>query len=279
MTSKKWHLRFLRTAQMIASWSKHPTTKVGCVIFSDDKVQLSGGYNGHPRGVSDESINVEEFSKTVHAEANAVANAARIGLSLKGGTAYITHAPCVQCAALLIQVGVKSVIYDGRNVVTEKYFENVKTAIFLLRSSGVVVSTVALSKKPVLPEKSDNISEPYQINPKIISPVFNPIGVWKTQNGSFVEIYQNLTGEFVGTILMSTGERTTQRLIYVDYDYHSNSYYNLVQKYRGNDEKGWPTPFSRCDSMFGKVRCILKLGHSGLHKEDLNFEAPSQNPK
>ena len=100
-------------ARQLASWSKDPKRKVGCVIIDDDKNQLSGGFNGFPRGISDDERLLNKPVKLqmiVHAEANAVAAAARNGHSLKGSTAYVTSRPCCQCAALLIQAGVKRVV-------------------------------------------------------------------------------------------------------------------------------------------------------------------------
>ena len=115
MTCDAWDAKFMSVARLIASWSKHPDYKVGCVIADDSHNQLSGGYNGLPRGVDDSRIldqsTPSHLSCTVHAEANAVAAAARNGHSLNNSTAYVTMPPCSQCAALLIQAGVKRVVY------------------------------------------------------------------------------------------------------------------------------------------------------------------------
>lgn len=111
----KWDHRFMTIAREISTWSRHPSIKVGCIVVDSDHNQLSGGYNGLPRGVDDSRILNQDQSRstssTVHAEANAVAAAARNGHSIKHSTAYITHAPCSQCAALLIQAGVKRIVY------------------------------------------------------------------------------------------------------------------------------------------------------------------------
>lgn len=108
----KWDLRWLKVAEQIASWSKHPDVKVGCVIVDHMNIQLSGGYNGLPRGLDDSRIHMQDksVSSTAHAEANAVAAAARKGHALDGGTCYITRPACAQCAALLIQAGIKRVV-------------------------------------------------------------------------------------------------------------------------------------------------------------------------
>lgn len=111
----KWSRRFLTLARTIASWSKDPSTKVGAVAVGDGRQILCEGYNGLPRGVGDNSDRMERPAKylwTVHAEANLVAHAAAHGVSLRGATVYVTHNPCAQCAALLIQAGIKRVIVD-----------------------------------------------------------------------------------------------------------------------------------------------------------------------
>jgi dCMP deaminase len=107
-----WDTKFLLATKLIASWSKHPNIKVGCVVVDDDHNQLSGGYNGLPRKANDALIlnQTKKVSITVHAEANAVAAAARNGHSLKGGTCYVNRPVCAQCAALLVQAGIRRVI-------------------------------------------------------------------------------------------------------------------------------------------------------------------------
>lgn len=115
LLDQKWAWRCMDVAKLAASWSKDPSRKVGCAIFDpSSKMQLSGGFNGLPRGVNDSDERYEhkptKLSMIVHAEANAVAAAALLGHSLRGSTAYITSAPCVQCAALLIQAGVARVV-------------------------------------------------------------------------------------------------------------------------------------------------------------------------
>lgn len=116
-TLTKWDYRFMEAAVLVSSWSKDPSPngKIGCIIVDDDKNQLSGGFNGLPRGLSDSIERLSnkdiKFSMIVHAEANAIATAARNGHSLKGSIVYCTRPPCSQCAALLIQAGIKRIIY------------------------------------------------------------------------------------------------------------------------------------------------------------------------
>jgi dCMP deaminase len=108
-----WDRKFIDMALMVSSWSKDPSTKVGCVIADSDHAQLSEGFNGFPRGIADDDrLNHREtkYRLIVHAEANAIAAAARNGHGLKGATAYVTFCPCPQCAALLIQAGIVRVV-------------------------------------------------------------------------------------------------------------------------------------------------------------------------
>lgn len=102
-------------AHKVASRSKDPNTKVGCIVTSKDKVVVASGYNGIPQGVADLPERMERPAKylwTAHAEENAVALAARVGSSLRDGYAYVTHYPCSRCARSLIQAGIR-VVYVG----------------------------------------------------------------------------------------------------------------------------------------------------------------------
>ena len=111
----KWNARFMQMAQLISSWSKDNSTKVGCVIVSPEKEILSMGYNGFPRGVDDEVPARHErptkYEFVVHAEENAILNAGRNGTRLSGGILYVTMPPCTRCAGSIIQAGIKEIIY------------------------------------------------------------------------------------------------------------------------------------------------------------------------
>lgn len=106
----KWDLRFLKIAREVSGWSKDPNRKVGAVVVKNRRI-LSTGYNGYPIGYPDTNLNRKDKNLyTVHAEANAIASAKS---SLKGSTIYVAGLhPCAQCAALIVQSGVKRVIYD-----------------------------------------------------------------------------------------------------------------------------------------------------------------------
>lgn len=134
----KWDLRFLQSADHVSTWSKDTRKQVGCVIVDSDYNQLSGGFNGFPRGISDDGRLDEKSTKLkmiVHAEANAVATAARNGHSLKGSTAYITHPPCSQCAALMIQAGVDRVVFFSGDK-NSSWREDWELSMSMLREAG-----------------------------------------------------------------------------------------------------------------------------------------------
>ena len=110
----RWDVRFLSFAKHISEWSKDPSTQVGAVAVRDRRV-LATGYNGFPQHIADlpgRLLNREEkLLRTVHAEANIVAQAARNGVSLDGSTVYVwPFLPCNACCTLLIQAGFTRVV-------------------------------------------------------------------------------------------------------------------------------------------------------------------------
>ena len=114
MFSEKWHTRFMEVADLVATWSKDTSTKVGAIVVGPDREIRSTGYNGIVRGVSDEIPERLErptkYDFTEHAERNAVYNACLIGASLKGCVIYVTAMPCPDCARAIIQSGIKMVV-------------------------------------------------------------------------------------------------------------------------------------------------------------------------
>ncbi len=141
--TKNWNDYFLEMAHLVASKSKDPNTKVGCVIVTEDKVVAATGYNGLPRGVADKPERMERPAKylwTSHAEENAVAQAARVGMPLKGGIAYVTHMPCSRCARTLVQAGVVAVIVDSGTTSMPK--EEFEVAMQMFNEAGVDVAQI-----------------------------------------------------------------------------------------------------------------------------------------
>lgn len=139
-----WDARWMQAAENVAQWSKDPRRKVGCIIVDDDNNQLSGGYNGFPRGIADDTRLHDRDIKlkmVVHAEANAVAAAARNGHSIKGGTAYITHNPCSQCACLMIQAGIKRMVFARQTGYSAEWHKDFQLALELLGEAKIIVNT------------------------------------------------------------------------------------------------------------------------------------------
>jgi dCMP deaminase len=103
----------LRLAVDISRMSKDPKRRVGALIVTQDGSPVSWGYNGFSRGIKDDlrlQDDALKLTMVVHAEANAVFNAARAGASTKGGIMVCTLFPCVNCANAIIQSGIVELI-------------------------------------------------------------------------------------------------------------------------------------------------------------------------
>ena len=105
-------MRYLRMARIWAENSYCVRRKVGALIVKDQMI-ISDGYNGTPSGF--ENVCEDETGKTkpyvLHAEANAITKVAKSGNSSNGATLYITASPCIECAKLIIQSGIKRIVY------------------------------------------------------------------------------------------------------------------------------------------------------------------------
>ena len=144
--SDKWDRRFIELARHIAGWSKDPSTQVGCVVVGPDREIRSTGFNGFPRGIDDSierlSDRDRKYPLICHAEENAIMHAARIGVSLKDCSAYVTWPPCTRCARSLIQAGVRMVHYPAGRRIPERWLEDFEMSTSMFRESGVTVRTV-----------------------------------------------------------------------------------------------------------------------------------------
>lgn len=124
----KWDERFMNLAETVAEWSScyQSNRHVGAVCVKDKRV-LTTGYNGASAGIEScaekgeclrrvkniASGTMQEVCYAVHAEQNAICQAAKLGISLDGATMYVTHQPCVICTRMIINSGVKKVIYKN----------------------------------------------------------------------------------------------------------------------------------------------------------------------
>jgi len=135
-----WTDKFLGLASHIAAWSKDTSTKVGCVVVGPQREVRSTGYNGFPRGVADSPERLgdraQKYPRIVHAEENAVAQAARVGAGLLGCTAYVSFPPCARCARMLIQAGVVEVVAPAAEV-PERWAEEIRVAKEMFAEAGV----------------------------------------------------------------------------------------------------------------------------------------------
>ena len=110
-----WDEYFMGVAMLAAGRSKDPNTQVGACIVSPENIIISTGYNGMPKGCSDDEFPWErtgaqtKYPYVVHAELNAILNAN--GRDLRGSRLYVALFPCNECAKAIIQSGVKEVIY------------------------------------------------------------------------------------------------------------------------------------------------------------------------
>lgn len=116
-----WDEYFMATALLIASRSTCSRLNVGCVIVSEGRQKnriIAAGYNGFLPGAPHISqVRDGHEQATVHAEQNAIGDAARRGVSVEGARIYVTHFPCITCAKILATAGIRSIRYlhDYRN--------------------------------------------------------------------------------------------------------------------------------------------------------------------
>lgn len=117
MNHISWDEYFMGVAALSAKRSKDPSTKVGACVVNEDKRIIGIGYNGFPMGCSDQVFPWGKEDKNylntkypyvVHAEPNAILNSTS---SLKNSTLYVTLFPCHECAKLIIQSGIKHIVY------------------------------------------------------------------------------------------------------------------------------------------------------------------------
>ena len=150
--SDKWNFRFMQMAQMISTWSKDPSTKVGCVIVSPAKTVLSMGYNGFPRGVNDDVParweRPTKYEFVVHAEENALLNAVRNGSRIEGGILYVTMPPCTRCAGSISSAGIKEVIYMEPEIQKQipGWRDNLKFSFDIFTESGILYKSIPQNK-------------------------------------------------------------------------------------------------------------------------------------
>lgn len=106
-----WKTYFISVALLISSRSPSSKLKVGSVIVNNNRI-ISSGYNGYPAGTPHISIHRDNHEiNTIHAEQNAISDAASRGVAVKDSSIYITHFPCINCIKYIIASGIKEVYY------------------------------------------------------------------------------------------------------------------------------------------------------------------------
>lgn len=143
---EKFKKAYMQTAQTFAELSHARRLKVGCIIVKDDRI-ISIGYNGMPAGWDNNCEHemkwpngeirfLETKAEVLHAESNAIAKLARSVESGEGASLFVTHSPCIDCAKLIYQSGIKRLFY------AEQYRD--VTGIEFLQNSGVVVEQLPI---------------------------------------------------------------------------------------------------------------------------------------
>lgn len=131
---------YMRMARTWAENSYCVRRKVGALLVKDQMI-ISDGYNGTPSGfenVCEDEHNVS-FPYVLHAEANAITKVARSHNSAEGATLYVTASPCLECSKLIIQCGIKRVVYG------EEY--RIMDGVDLLRKAGITVEHLPIDNE------------------------------------------------------------------------------------------------------------------------------------
>ncbi|CZF82137.1 tRNA-specific adenosine deaminase [Grimontia celer] len=140
----KWAVRFYQMAELVGSWSKDPSTQVGAVITKGNRI-VSVGFNGYPHGISDSADTDDramKLLKTLHAEENAILFAKR---DLADCEIWVTHFPCPNCAAKIIQTGITQVhCPEQAEDFLSRWGEKIKVSADMFEQAGVKVTWLPL---------------------------------------------------------------------------------------------------------------------------------------
>lgn len=141
----EWDIYFLEMAKFVSQKSKDRSTKVGAVIVGPENVLKATGFNGFPRGIDDTNEEYHErplkYRITEHAERNAIYNAARDGVAVKGSVMYLTCGAiaCTDCARAIIQAGIIAIVgyegsFEGKG---DQWKEDLGVASAMLTEAGI----------------------------------------------------------------------------------------------------------------------------------------------
>lgn len=148
-----WDNRWISLCQLIATWSKDRSRKVGAVIIDNRNNLISLGWNGFPRDVDDDvDVRHERPTKylfTEHAERNAIYNAAAKGVSLVGCKMYLQWYPCADCARGIIQSGISEMICVEPDWNDNTYKNDFAATKEMLYDAGIIVKFLKDLEAPV----------------------------------------------------------------------------------------------------------------------------------
>lgn len=156
-SDEKWDQRFIELARFVSDWSKDPSTKVGAVLVRPDRTVAAIGFNGFARGVADHDHRYADrptkYEMVVHAELNALLNARE---AVAGYTLYVTPLPpCSQCAAAIIQQGIKRVVMLMKKDLPSTWADKWRIASTMFNEAGVAVYEMPEPSS----KKNDNVDE------------------------------------------------------------------------------------------------------------------------
>ena len=157
-----WNEYFFEMIDVIKRKSKDPSTKVGCIITTNNNSIVSTGFNGFPIGVTDKNIEDYGYKRDIvkeryvnrknklmymeHAERNSIYLASRRGIPLEGCKIYISWYPCCDCCRAIIQTGIKEIIIDGRNYDEddkywqERWKESIEVTKIMLKEAKIKIT-------------------------------------------------------------------------------------------------------------------------------------------
>lgn len=152
--NKNWKKRYLNLAAQVATWSKDPKTQVGAVIVGDLNQVISQGYNGFPRRVFDGKERYDnretKLRYVVHAEANAIYNAALNGTKLADSTLFVHGLPvCSDCAKAIIQVGIKHIVIDSDYEEDDRWTKSFEITKSMFEEAGITHEFIRTKRMPL----------------------------------------------------------------------------------------------------------------------------------
>jgi len=148
----KWDNYFLDLCDAVAAKSKDPRRKIGCVIVGSNNEIRSTGYNGFPSSVRETELRYKEdkYMYMVHAEVNAIYNAAKCGTSTDNCTIYINRPPCNECAKAIIQSGIKRVVVRPMPDNAKERWKRLNNAGYIIMKE-VVINYIIKERESVCP--------------------------------------------------------------------------------------------------------------------------------